>query len=419
MVSNVGFAGSYSDLGKYSDYENLAKYSLGTTIINTQDNPFEGMPLMLGITGGIEAFKLGKWAIKANKTKGGLNAAWSEQGDIFQKELTTKQKLFADGGITKAETYKNIWRTYSADTVIKAVPEDKLEKYTQETRDLYSNAKKAAEIAKANPENVTAIKEANAFLAKADALAQGQIKAEGFGKVGEFLGKITGLSKASGAIKAFAVDSPAVASLLKFGKGNGIFLAITGGLELFTQVIPAFGLGADKGIKQVFKSTVKTAASVGGWVGGAAIGAAIGSVIPGAGTVVGGAIGAVLGLVGGFIGSWVAGKAADAVVGKSEVEIAQEEEAKKVAKEAEQNPEVAQNLIQTAQSKLQDDNSEDAQIASNSISRLTALTAQRPQAQSLPIAYGQQYLPMNNELSSQLAYIQMYNQLKAQNNFAS
>ena len=145
-------------------------------------------------------------------------------------------------------------------------------------------------------------------------------------------------AKAAKAAEATAGAAKAVGSFslmntakdaLKSGGFKGM-AAIEGVIETFTEVIPAFQLGTDKGIKQVGKSAVTVAGSAAGWCAGAYVGGAVGAkvgaavgtaICPGVGT----AVGAAIGLVGGLIGSWLGHKAAKAVVGKSEVEKAQEQ----------------------------------------------------------------------------------------------
>jgi len=117
-------------------------------------------------------------------------------------------------------------------------------------------------------------------------------------------------------------------NVLKSGGFKGMAI-IEGAIETFTEVVPAFELGTDKGIKQIGKSAVTVAGSAAGWCAGYAAGAAVGAkvgaavgtaICPGVGT----AVGAVIGLAGGLAGSWFGRKAAKAIVGKSEVEIAEE-----------------------------------------------------------------------------------------------
>ena len=380
MVSNVSFNGKYSNLGQYSkDIENVTKYALGTTIVNSEESPFQGMGLMLGISGVMEGSKGVKW-VKANKSD--LSGGWKKGLEAFKADLAVKKDLFSNGGWKTLTPYQTAWNNYSSKVVSEAIPTgDKFTKLSKETQNVYKEAEEAAKLASTSPtESRNFIKLANKKLAEANKLANLEHvntpmkDLKFFGKVGKFLGKYTGATKLNTALKELATTSPATAKLLKYGKGNGWFVALTGGIELLTQVIPAFNqLGAGSGAKQVVKSTAKTAASVGGWVGGMAVGSAIGSVLPGAGTVIGGIVGALVGMVGGTIGSWAATKATEDIIGKSELDIAKEKEANKIAHEAIQDPQQMKQLMATVAQKLQTEGteSEDAKVALKSIRNLT------------------------------------------------
>lgn len=432
MVNGISFNGGYN-AGQYSsrDIENVARYAIGTTTVAEQSNPFDGMLPMLALTGLTGIPSLFDWFKKA-KDNGGAKEVFTSELETMKKDIPSVKERFANGGWKSGETYKGIWRNYSIDVTEKAIPSgEKLAKlkainpaidakYTEVMK--YTIAAKEA----TNPKDAAKLLQlANRKLAKANAAAHGLIKpesiseAKGFAKVGAFfknvgsqISKYTGFEAATGWLKGVATKSPVVSSVLKFGKGNGAFAAITGALALFTDVIPAFGLGADKGIAQIAKSTIKTAATVGGWAGGAAVGAAIGSIIPGAGTLIGGAIGGLLGVVCGSIGSWAADKVADAVVGKSEVEIAKEEEAEKLAQQAKKDPKVTMQLLATAQQKLQteDPDSAEAQEAKVSIEHLTQAgqTQQASQGQA----------PSQAQLQEFLAAYTKYQQSTATNPFA-
>ena len=158
-------------------------------------------------------------------------------------------------------------------------------------------------------------------------------------------------------------------------------LLMEGGFELVGNVIPTFSqLGAKSGMKQLGKSTAKTVASVGGWVAGAAlgtkIGALIGSVIPGAGTAVGAVAGAAIGslcsLICGSLGSRIAKKGAEAIVGKDELVLAQERQAKELAQAAQNDSTVLNQIAGAAAERLEAEgtDSDDAKVAFQSLSNL-------------------------------------------------
>jgi len=414
MVNNVSFGSNPQQY--YKDIENLAKYSTGASIIAPDDGgPFNGMGLMIGISGATSAyaglswlrksyknaipegltgdalkaaqkaaspFKSGGWFKSASYTEAGNNVknAWATYKVGANAEIAA---LKAEGGVTSLKGIKNIFNHQSAKTILDAIPTgDKFTKLNKETQDLYNSVKEAATLAKTAENSGEAIKAADKMLAEANAMAHGQIKAVSkLGQIGQFFSKYTGLSKLNGAIKNFATKSPLTAKILKFGKGNGLFLAITAAAELFTQVIPTFSkLGAEKGLKQTGKSAVKTVANVGGWAagsaagayGGASLGAAIGIPAGPVGMAIGGAIGGICGMIGGFIGSWAAGKVADKVVGKNELDIAKEKEAKLLAEKANNDPKATQEIMAAAIQKLSKEGqgSDDAKLALGSLNNL-------------------------------------------------
>jgi len=339
---------------------------------------------MCGITGALEAGKIAKQAYTANKD-GKLPEWWQDQKDSFHSDVADKKASLGNGGWKEAGTYKGFFNDFELKSMKDSIPIDDLEKLAQ-TSDKgaaasksYKMALNAIKLAEAttNPEaKKEATRIASKALALANASAHGQIAATGFfGKTAAFLGKWSGYSKAGGAMKNFATKSPIAAKMMNLGKGSGPFLAISGVVALATQVVPTFlELGPVKGIKQLFKSSAKTVASAGGWAAGAAVGAAVGSVVPGAGTVIGAAVGALCGIVGGFGGSYVASKAADAVVGKDELEIAEGDKTKEATKQIMQNPDQIDSLIQATAQKINENGgaSQDDKIALESLKKIAA-----------------------------------------------
>lgn len=151
--------------------------------------------------------------------------------------------------------------------------------------------------------------------------------------------------------------------------GAGWMIAIDGTIRLFTEIVPTFKtLGTGAGLKQTGKTVASVAAGAAGWtageVAGSAAGAAIGTAIcPGIGTAVGKFVG---GFIGGTIGMYFAGKAAKAVVGKSELEKASGTQAENIAKQCENSPEMQISLAANAAQKAaevlkQDPNNAEAQ----------------------------------------------------------
>ena len=237
---------------------------------------------------------------------------------------------------------------------------------------------------------------ANQLLCKANAAAakEAATTATGWwGKVKNFFG----INKASAAINTAAAGSKVGSACWNTFKSQGgpAMLVLEGATETITNVVPTFKqLGVKAGMKQVGKSAVKTVASVGGWVAGAAlgtkIGAAIGSIIPGAGTAIGAIAGAAIGticsLVGGTLGSKLAKKGAEAVVGKDELVLAQERQAKQLAQAAQTNGTVLNQVVGAASERL---NAEgvtdgDSRIAYNSLASVASGTSTSTMTQAMP-----------------------------------
>lgn len=185
-----------------------------------------------------------------------------------------------------------------------------------------------------------------------------------------FFGTIkSGLSKVGSAISSVISKIPGASKVKdgltwlgntkvgKLAKGTGAvgMMAIEGVIGLVTEVIPAFAQGGfDSGMKQLGKTGLKTVATGAGWVGGTAaataLGAAIGSIFPGVGTVIGGAIGT---FIGGMLGSTVASGIADKIVGKSEVEILQDEQFEEAAAQVAQDNNAMNELNQLVTAQVQ------------------------------------------------------------------
>lgn len=275
---------SFVSFDQAQTMNNLARYATGTAI-NRQEEPsgiVSGTLFMGGISGAT-------WAWKNRK---GLKAGWKN----LAKEAAARDNLIKSTNV---------------------VPKGKA---FSKVRNIWAGASK-----------YVAQKEAAAESAKAAASATSQASKGFFGKTKNALG----ITKVSKFLTSTAAKHPKFASLLKGVKGNAGFAIFSLGLGVVTDVIPAFQIGATEGFKQLGKTAMKTTAEVGGWAAGTALGAKAGAAI---GTCIGGPIGtAVGGLVGaacGFLGSWLASKAADKVIGPSEVEIAQQKKSAQLATEA-------------------------------------------------------------------------------------
>lgn len=263
---------------------NLARYATGAAINRQEESSgiVSGTLFMGGISGAT-------WAWKNRK---GLKAGWKN----LAKEAAARDNLIKSTNV---------------------VPKGKA---FSKVRNIWAGASK-----------YVAQQEAAAESAKAAAKATSKAGKGFFGKTKNALG----ITKVSKFLTSTAAKHPKFASLLKGVKGNAGFAIFSLGIGVVTDVIPAFQIGATEGFKQLGKTAMKTTAEVGGWAAGTALGAKAGAAI---GTCIGGPIGtAVGGLVGaacGFLGSWLASKAADKVIGPSEVEIAQQKNSAQLATEA-------------------------------------------------------------------------------------
>lgn len=360
MVGNVSFNGGYglsaantaSFVFSPKDIENLSKFIIGAEIQAKKESPLDGMSFLLGFTAIPELWKIKNWA-QYNKGNEGL---WNSQWGKVQDSYKLEREIFARQGYSVDALKEISANSKRADKVFEAtMAAKKLEYY----KTAFANknyglwAKFKAMISGKTAEEIAADKikgltdEATKLATESSSLAKGI----------EASGEAVGLG----------------AKALKFVKGNALFAAIEGGVNLFTKVIPTFSqLGTGAGVKQLGKSTIKTAASVGGWAVGAEVGAAIGSVIPGAGTVFGGIAGALIGAVCGTIGSWAANKVVNNCI-KDELDIAKEKQAKIIKAKALKDPAARQQLLAAAYQKAQEDpNSEEAKIVANSINKLAS-----------------------------------------------
>lgn len=410
MAQNIparAYAPTY-DTQLEKDMENVYKYGENQTLVEQKEGMFDGLGLMAGISLGMQyvpkAWNYGHRKVLSHQINSGkLDAKTLSEK---QAKLSKFEKAVADRKKAELESFDRFKNTKgfsnkmklvhsetNANRIISGIPnETKLAQLAKENPKAYQSfmrAKRLAERAKANPaKSQEILKSANRKFFTGKVLAHDTKPTGFFGKIGHFLGKVTGGTKLMTALERVAIKHPKVGNLLKCGKGTGVFAMIAGGVELVTQVIPTFAqLGVGKGLKQLGKSAIKTVASVGGWAvgeaagaeGGAAIGAAIGSVVPGVGTAIGAGVGTVCGLIGGFVGSYFASKAADKICGKNELDKANEEKAKQVAQQAVQTPEVMTESVGKSLQRLQAEgvDSPDGKVAAESLSRIAPIYQQQ------------------------------------------
>lgn len=283
---------SFVSFDQAQTMNNLARYATGTAI-NRQEEPsgvVSGALFMGGVSGA-------NWAWKNRKS---FKAGWQN----LAKEAAERDKLIRSTNV---------------------VPKGKA---FSKVRNIWAGASK-----------YVAQKEAAAESAKA---ATSQASKGFFGKTKNALG----ITKVSKFLTSTAAKHPKFAPLIKGIKGNAGFAIFSLGVGVVLDVIPAFQIGATEGFKQLGKTAMKTTAEVGGWAAGTALGAKAGAAV---GTCIGGpigtAVGTVLGAACGFLGSWLASKAADKVVGPSEVEIAQQKNSENLAQASKDDANVQNEVV--------------------------------------------------------------------------
>lgn len=288
----MGF--SNLSVNQYESVNRLSRYLIGASV--NQQGESSGIVSGTAMMGGISA---GTWAWKNRKDiRGGLN------------------QLAADSKVQKAV----------------------VNKYVSKDASIWQNMKARW---KGAGEYVSGVRTAETAL----------VKASGEAAATAATGAAT-QTAAKATSKIGALAKGAGKSAWKCLKGNAGFAAISLGIGIVSDVVPAFKLGVGKGFKQLGKTALTTAAEVGGWAAGSAIGAkagaAIGSFFGPAGTAIGG----VLGFLGGMVGSFFCGKIAKKITGPSEVELAQKEATQDIAKSAIRDAGSTNQLIQESYNQL-------------------------------------------------------------------
>lgn len=314
---------SLSQSGNVND---LSKYIIGATI-NKQEEPsgiVSGAALMGGISGSL-------WTYKNRKDLIGGFRNLAKDAKTQKAMVTSAPNKFSGASevISKTELEK---LAEKAGQVNKKTGLKKNEQLYKEVQAALKKGKNYTSSLKAI-EQKQAIEALKAYNAKVTTqMAKGSTL--------RTIKNATGITKFSRISKELAAKSGTFRTLLKGVKGNAGFAAISLGIGVLTDVVPAFTeLGPEKGFKQLGKTAAKTGFEVAGWAAGAAAGAKLGAVVGSfcgpVGTIVGGAIG----LLGGFVGSFIASKIGDKVVGPSEIEIAEEKASEEIAKTAKANEE--------------------------------------------------------------------------------
>ena len=343
MVNGIN---SQSNMYALKDLINLAKYATGVPLTDNAEkltvDQVASYPTMMC---GYEGYQ---W-LKNNR--GQYKKAFAE----VVKHGQEAHQVLKNGGIG------GVLRVADAKEVLANIPQaEYLKNLSSASQDLYKKAQTLAETAKANPTNKEVVKKAMSALAKADATSYAETTAKATGIFAKTK-KALGITKLNQATKNMAAKSPTFKKCMDaYNNESGTFmLVVQGGVETFANVIPTFKkLGFKRGIKQLGRSVAKVVTGVAGWVAGSALGSKAGEVL---GAAIGNKkIGAVIGAIAGQVGSYAVGtvgehfanKAVTKVLGKSELEKAQEEEAVKLAQAAQNDPEVFDALVQQAAERL-------------------------------------------------------------------
>lgn len=337
---------SQSNIYALKDLVNLAKYATGVPLTNDAAKltvkDVASYPAMLC---GYEGFQ---W-LKNNRGQ-------------YKKAFAQVVQHGKDANaVLKQSGIKGVLRVADAKEILANIPQaESLKKLPTNVQNLYRTAQNSAELAKAIPANKEALRTATKAIAKADAAAYAQTAKEATGFFAKTKNAL-GITKLTQATKDLSAKSTTFKKCVDaYNNEAGTFmLVMQGGVETFTNVVPTFKqLGFKKGMKQLGKSTVKTVGSVAGWVAGSVAGSKLGAVI---GAAVGNSkVGAVIGAVAGKVGSYAVGtigqhyaeKGVEKLLGKSELEKAKEEDALRIAQEAQNNPEVFDLLVQQAAERL-------------------------------------------------------------------
>lgn len=336
--------------------EKLVKYANGSELNPTEIGPTDGLTFMAGA----ELTMQGSQWWKNNK---GHRVQSLKQN--LTPNLTKTKNFVIDFKKNPGGTIMNGYREHQVKSMLKTTPKapviaegaaitPKLHN-AQVVADKYQNVRTLLE--EAQTLKGDALKTATKNIEAAEALAKynihqakmsGEIKPTSkIGQAKRFVAKKTGISALKGKYLKAATTSSKLRTLSKYAKGgNALFAAVSAGVAGLEVYGTYQALGKESGNRQLVKSTINTAADVGGWIigakAGAVAGAAIGSCIPI--PVVGTVVGAIVGVGCGLLGSWLAGKAARAVTGPSELELAEQ----KQAEIAMNNPEAMGNLLEAA-----------------------------------------------------------------------
>lgn len=195
------------------------------------------------------------------------------------------------------------------------------------------------------------------------------------GKAAQFAKKWTGYNWVNGLGLKSVANSKVLRTVGKATRGKGAMTAIALLANAPDLAATYTTLGKDRGNKQLVKDLTVTGVSIAAYAvgakAGAAAGAAIGSVVPGLGTVIGGVIGTIVGLG----CSYFAGEYTQKLVGKPELELAQDEAATTLANQACKDPELLQQLATAAVNKAKENPAGAPAILTSAIAAESATSA--------------------------------------------
>ena len=333
--------------------EKLVKYTNGTELNPVEIGPTDGLGFMASAELGLKGMQWWK-SSKGQRLK-------SIKQNVTP-DLTRTKDFVTEFKKTPGSTFMNGYRQQQISSMLKSTPKPPVipqgaavttkMQNAQIIADKYKDVRRLLEEAQTLKGDALKVATKNIEIAQAQAqyeahLAKitGEIKPKtALGKAKRFVAKKTGASALKSKYLKAHITSPKLRTLSKGMKGgNALFAVVSAGVAGLEVYNTYQALGTKSGNKQLVKSTINTAADVGGWIlgakAGAVAGAAIGSLIPV--PVVGTVVGAIVGVGCGLLGSWLAGKAARAVTGPSEFELAE----KKQAEIAMNNPEVMGSLL--------------------------------------------------------------------------
>lgn len=365
----------------YGVYEETPETTFGQRLAGLPAELAVGIPFSAGMVAYGHKFTkpFSVWA-QNKKTNEGYFTTWKKMTEQAKKETEhlTKDKGFFEGFKNK-QNYQTVKTLESGLPTFNTDPKkanNAKNLYNKEISKHYNKAKRLIQEAKAQkltgPALEAKIKEILKAIGQGDKAVNNLVSkgklippsrfGKGFAKFKHGVKSKAGVYKLKGSmyktVGRATRASAALKNVARCGKGNAIF-AVIGGLMEIPNLMSASeadkharanGKVANNMSRQVMKSASKVGGSIIGYaLGSAAAGAVAGSVCPGLGNIAG----AVIGFIGGCIGALVTGKVVDHFAGeKSAAEDYSDamnktntKTAQQLAKDAEKNPEIKDELL--------------------------------------------------------------------------